>query len=706
MADLETPAAVAPETPAAPDPPRPPQPERPRALSRRQAIATVAGAGALVAEAAYLNIGNPAAAPPAVASTLPPAGSYILGPTGYVPDGAAGRTAAFPLTHVRLLDGPFKDNQARNTSYLLFLDPERMLHTFRLNYGVTSKAQPIGGWEKPTSEIRGHTVGHLLSGLAITYANTGNQQSKKTAEYIVSQLAALQKRAVPAGFHPGYLSAFPESFFDRLESGHPVWSPYYMIHKYLAGLIDAYQLAGVTQALDTATRLADWVDWRTSRLSYDQMQRVLNVEYGGLPESLANLYAITGQTKYLQAAQRFYHASFYNPLAAGDDNLAGLHANTNTPKVVAAVRMWEETGNTIYRDIAENFWRIVIDHHTYAIGGSSNHEHWTAPDQVASQLSNYTCEGCVTYNLLKLTRLLHFHQPQDTTGLDYYERALFNQMLGTQDPTTPHGYNCYYTGLESQALKQQPLNYFPTGNPDIYATDYNTFTCDTATGMETQAKFADTIYSRDDHGVYVNLFIPSEVTCDDQGVAFRQTTNFPDDARTTITVTRGAAPMVLRVRVPAWVTGAPKITLNGISVNNCIKNNWITVERYWRANDQLVVTFPMGLTRTATPDDPTVQAITYGPVVLAGAYGTTGNSGTTGSTTMPTLDTSTITRASGTRATAVADGTPVTLLPVARVQHQHFTVYWRCLPERAKTVTTPPASATPPAGPPGHLRTG
>jgi len=642
-------------------------PATPRLLSRRRLITAVAGASVAAAGAVYLAHQDAPSAPPTIPLVRKPF------PTGYAPDGTAGRTAAFPLDHVQLDRSVFTSNQGRNTSYLHFLDPDRMLHTFRLNYGLADKAVPPGGWELPSSEVRGHTTGHLLSGLAISYANTGDERARSKAEYLVSQLAALQRRATAAGFHPGYLSAFPEYFFDWLESGRHVWSPYYMIHKYLAGLIDAYQLAAITPALDVAINLADWVDWRTSRLSYQQMQRILEVEYGGLPESLANLYTITGDEKYLVTAGRFYHAAFYDPLAAGIDNLSGLHANTNTPKVIAALRMWEETGDTIYRDIAENFWNIVIGHHLYVIGGSSNHEHWQDPDQVSTQLSNYTCEGCVTYNLLKLSRLLHFHDQSDTAYLDYYERALFNQMLGTQDPTSSHGFNCYYTGLSPDALKQQPLNYFPAGDPNVYATDYDTFTCDNATGLETQAKFADTIYSRDARGVYVNLFIPSRVRCADQGITLRQATTFPAEPGTTLTVVEGSAAMVLRVRVPAWIAGTPQVRLNGQRLTGTVRGGWITVTRYWQPGDELHVTFPMTVNLVPTPDNAQVQAVTYGPTVLAGAYGSSA------SPAMPLLTEAGVSTADPLRPafSAIAGGETVTLLPVASVNHQHFTVYWR-----------------------------
>ena len=646
----------------------------PKGLTRREAL-VVLGAGALVAEQALLNGPSFGSAPDALGAELAGGRNAKPVPGGYAPDGTAGRAAALPLRDVELLDSPFLANQGRNTAYLLFLDPDRMLRPFRLNYGVPSSAQPCGGWEQPTSEVRGHTTGHLMSALALTYASTGNDEALARGRYLVSQLAALQARARLMGFHPGYLSAFPESFFDLLEAGKYVWSPYYMIHKYLAGLIDQYQLAGDDQALDVAVKLGDWVDWRTARLPYAQMQMVLQKEFGGLPEALANLYTITGRERYLATAQRFYHAQVLDPLADGVDQLAGLQANINTPKIIACVRMWEETGSTKYRDIAQNFWDLVTGHHIYVIGGAGNYEHFQQPDVVAGQLSNFTCENCVSYNLLKLTRLLHFHQLARTDLIDYYERTLFNQMLGEQDPTSPHGFNCYYTGLSAGAFKRQPLNYFPGGNPDIYATDWDTFTCDTATGLETQAKFADTVYTRDADGLYVNLFIPSRVRI--AGLVLQQATGFPDDPQISLSVVSGAATMTLRVRVPAWVDGPPVVMLNGAMIPGAaalpISGGWVAIRRRWQAGDVLAVTLPMRLAFEPTPDDPAVQAVTYGPVVLSGVY--PGNPGAL----TPALDVGSVQQTATQPMTfgAISGGKPVTLIPVSRAAHEYYSVYWQ-----------------------------
>jgi uncharacterized protein len=660
-------------------------------LRRREALTVLGSAAILAGAAAYLGVADTSSA-----SLRPGAlDAYTPGAT-YAPDGTAGKTATVPRADVRLLGGPFQGNQQRNLAYLLFLDPDRMLRSFRVNYGLPVRAMPIGGWENPASRIRGHVTGHLMSALAWAYADTGATASdhdrsalKAKGDYLVAQLASLQARAPKAGYSHGYLSAFPEQYFTWLEDGqvHRVQSPYYMIHKYLAGLIDQYQLAGNTLALDVAGRLADWVDRRTRKLSYQHMQVVLDVEFGGLPEALANLYAITGDPATLKTAERFYHARFLDPLAANIDRLQGAQCNVSTPKVIAALRLAEETGNEKYWNAAVNFWRISTAHHSYAIGGQGNHEYWGPPDVIAGALSNYNCEGCVSYNMLKLTRLLHFHQPGVAAYMDYYERTLVNHMLGTQDPGSPHGFVAYYTGLSPGAHKQDPSNYFPGANENVFATDYDTFTCDTATGLETPTRFTDTIYTRDPDGALrVNLFIPSRVRA--AGLMLRQATSIPEVPATTLTVEAGTGSMTLRVRVPAWATSV-RATLNGRpqslpsdtsragSPAQAARPAAIDVTRVWRPGDELVVSFGMGLTLRRAPDNPRVAALAYGPVVLAVLTGDAVGS--------LALDVSSVRQVSASPLAFEALGSfgtpgdtrPVSLIPVCDVVHQRYTTYWQ-----------------------------
>ncbi|MFJ1602656.1 beta-L-arabinofuranosidase domain-containing protein [Streptomyces sp. NPDC088253] len=577
----------------------------------------------------------------------------------------------FPLGSVTLLDSAFRANQRRNSAYLRFVDTDRLLHTFRTNVGLPSSAQPCGGWEGPSVELRGHSTGHLLSGLALAYANTGERALRDKGHRLVAALAEYQAASPAAGFGAGYLSAFPESFFDRLEAGAGVWAPYYTIHKIMAGLVEQHRLTGSGQALDVVLRQAEWVDRRTEQLSYEQMQRVLETEFGGMNDVLADLHALTGDDKWLAVAERFTHARVFDPLARNEDRLAGLHANTQIPKMVGALRLWEEGLPDRYRAIAENFWQIVTDHHTYVIGGNSNGEGFHEPDVIAGQLSDNTCENCNSYNMLKLTRLLHFHAPQRTDLLDYYERALFNQMLGEQDPDSAHGFNIYYTGLGPGAFKRQPS--FMGTDPDAYSTDYDNFSCDHGTGMETQAKFADTVYSHDRHRLLVNLFIPSQVNWRDRNITWRQNTSFPDRSSTVLTVTAGRAAHQLLVRIPSWAADA-RATLNGRPLPDRPEpGSWLTLDREWRPGDRVEVSLPLRTVIEPTPDDPDVQAVLHGPVVLAGAYGDRATPW------LPRLDTGSVRQESQDplRFTARADGEDVSLLPISRVHHQHYSVYWR-----------------------------
>src|SRR3954451_23715857 len=486
--------------------------------------------GALSASAALA----PALAGPAAAATRPDIGVSVF---------------PFPLSAVRLQAGPFLDNMNRQLAYFRFVDADRLLHTFRTNAGLASSAQPCGGWESPSTELRGHSTGHLLSGLAQAYANTGDTAYKTKADYLVNALAACQAAAPGRGFHAGYLSAFPENFFDRLESGPSVWAPYYTLHKIMAGLLDQYLLAGNQQALDVLLRTAAWTKTRTDPLSTTQMQAALRTEFGGMPEVLTNLYQVTGDANHLATAQRFDHAQILDPLAANSDRLAGVHANTQIPKIIGAIREYHATGTTRYRDIAVNFWRIVLDHHSYVIGGNSNGEYFQTPDAIASQLSDNTCEVCNTYNMLKLTRQLFFTNPVPEY-MDYYELALFNQILGEQDPNSSHGFVTYYTPLRAGGIK-------------TYANDYDDFTCDHGTGMESQTKYADSIYFYAGETLYVNLFIASTLTWPSRSLTVTQTTSYPSATSTRLTIA-GSGHIALKVRVPAWTTGAT-VQLNGVT---------------------------------------------------------------------------------------------------------------------------------------------
>jgi len=508
----------------------------------------------------------------------------------------------FDLKQVRLLDGPFKEAMERDREYLHELETDRLLHNFRVNAGLPSEAEPLGGWEKPDGELRGHTVGHYLSACALMYAGSDDEVLRDKASTIVAELAKCQE----ALDSHGYLSAFPEEFFDRVEATERVWAPYYTLHKILAGLLDVYIHCGNTQALDVAERLAAWVAFRTDRLDEEQMQRMLdNTEQGGMNEVLCNLYAATGKTDYLHLARRFDQKSYIEPLAEYRDELKGLHANSFIPNMIGTAREYELTGDPVLSHIATFFWEQVTNARSYATGGTSNREAWRSePYHLAGELGPNTHESCCTYNMLKLTRHL-FSWSGNPRFADYYERALYNGILPTQNPE--NGMMMYYVPMASGLYK-------------TFMTPLDSFWCCTGTGMENHAKYGDSIYFHDDEGVYVNLFIPSELNWGEKGVSIRQQTRFPEQGRTSLIFhVNKPTQMILRVRIPYWAVEGGYAEVNGLRLEGYASpGSYLEVRRTWREGDKLDVRFPMKLHCHPMPDDPGLAAIMFGPLVLAG----------------------------------------------------------------------------------------
>lgn len=506
----------------------------------------------------------------------------------------------FSMTEVRLLPGYWKDMMELNRSYLYSLPNERLAHNFRVTAGLPSDADPIGGWEAPDCELRGHYVGHYLSSCALLHAGTGDTVIAAKANDLVSMLAECQSK-------DGYLGAYPVNFYERLRNHTRVWAPFYTFHKIMAGLVDMYEHCGNQQALDMAARMADWADAYSRSISDEEWQRVLLVEHGGMNEVSFNLYAITGKPKYRDLAYRFEHKKIFDPLAADKDMLAGNHANTNIPKVIGAVRGYELTGDERYYDISKNFYRIVTDHHSYCTGGTSNGESWHEPDAIAAQLGPAAEECCCSYNMMKLTRHL-FGQQADPRLFDYYERLLFNVRYGTQDR---NGMLMYYVSLRPGMYK-------------TFGTPFDAFWCCTGTGCEEYAKLNDSIYFHDDSSVYINLFIPSKLTWKERGLELSQTTKYPNEERITFTIDNAPSkPTALKIRVPYWATKGATVQINGEPVSvTATPSTYLRLDHAWKAGDVVTVDIPMTFHISTANDDKKVQAAMYGPLVLAALLGT------------------------------------------------------------------------------------
>jgi uncharacterized protein len=506
----------------------------------------------------------------------------------------------FPLRAVRLLEGPFLHAMELNRQYLLSLEVDRLLHTFRLQAGLPSSATPLGGWEEPKSEVRGHFVGHYLTACALLFASTGDERLKEKGDQIVAGLAACQEKV-----GSGYLSAFPEEFFDRVEAQKRVWAPYYTLHKIYAGLLDMYVHCGNRQALDTCRKFGDWVITRNARLSDDQMQLMLGNEHGGMNEVLANLYALTREEKYLKMAQRFNHMAVIKPAAARQDKLTGLHANTQIPKFVGTARQFELTGQEWLQTAALFFWNTVVHERSYVIGGHSDGEMFSPKEKLSQALGPNTTETCNTYNMLKLTRHLFGWDPQPVYA-DYYERALYNHILASQNPE--NGMTCYYLPLRTGAHKS-------------YCTPTDSFWCCTATGVENHAKYGESIYFRGGDSLYVNLFIASELNWAERGVKVRQETRYPEQGQTRLVVScQNPVRFDLRLRRPAWATAAFEVRVNG-------RRQWLVsspgeyavLSRTWASGDAVEVHMPVTLRTEAFRDNPGRFALLHGPLVLCAA---------------------------------------------------------------------------------------
>ncbi|HQG44204.1 MAG TPA: glycoside hydrolase family 127 protein [bacterium] len=520
---------------------------------------------------------------------------------------------AFDLEAVQITAFRFRHAMEMDAAYLLALDPGRLLHRFHAHAGLPVQGALYGGWE--SEGLSGHTLGHYLSACAMHFANSGDARFKERINRIVDELARCQQAR-----RSGYVGAIPgeDTLFARVARGdiqssgfnlNGSWSPWYTVHKLMAGLVDAYLYAGSTRALQVVCGMADWAAGVVNPLSETQRLAMLNCEYGGMNEVLANLYAITGEQKYLALSRKFHDEFVLGKLAQGIDPLPGKHSNTNVPKAVGAARRYELTANTTDRTIARVFWESMVRHHTYVIGGNSNYEYCGEEDKLNDRLSDNTCETCNTYNMLKLTRHL-FCQAPDQELADYYERALYNHILSSQNPAD--GMMCYFVPLRM-------------GTHKVFSDSFNTFTCCVGSGMENYVKYAEAVYYKAaDGGLYLNLFIPSVLTWKERGLVLTQTTDFPESEMVTLTLTaKKPQHFGLYLRQPAW-SATIEVQVNGkrAAPRRNRQGFWV-VDRKWRDGDRVEIRLPMHLRTEAMPDNPERIAFLYGPIVLAGQLGDT-----------------------------------------------------------------------------------
>lgn len=513
--------------------------------------------------------------------------------------------------------------QQTNLEYLLMLDVDSLVWSFRKTAGLETPGDPYGGWEAPGVELRGHFVGHYLSASAFMWASTHNDSLKQKMSAVVSALSACQET-----MGSGYLSAFPSELFDRFEAIKPVWAPYYTIHKILAGLLDQYMVAGNDQALKMTTWMAEYFYNRVqnviTKYTIERHWLSLNEETGGMNDVLYKLYSVTGNSKHLLLAHLFDKPCFLGLLALKADDIAGFHANTHIPVVVGSQMRYEITGDPLYKEIGMYFMDIVNSSHSYATGGTSVGEFWSDPKRLASTLHTENEESCTTYNMLKVSQHL-FRWTKEVAYADYYERALTNGVLSIQRGTDP-GVMIYMLPLGRGKSKARSYH--------NWGTQFNSFWCCYGTGIESFSKLGDSIYFEEkgnSPSLYIIQYIPSSLDWKSGQVLVSQkiepVVSWDNRLRVTITISSNGhssgAASTLNLRIPSWThSSGAKATLNGKDLSLPAAGNFLAITKTWGQGDKITLELPMILRTEAIQDDrpeyASVQAILYGPYLLAG----------------------------------------------------------------------------------------
>ncbi len=517
----------------------------------------------------------------------------------------------FEIEDVKLLDGPFKHATELNVHSLLNYEPDRFLAKFRKEAGLQPKAEHYHGWEDNT--IAGHSLGHYLTAICLMYKTTGNKELLDRANYIVDELAECQKAD-----GDGYIGAFPDGkriLEEEVARGdirsqgfdlNGIWVPYYTQHKVMDGLFHAYKLCGNKKALEVERKFADWLYTVVKDLNDHQVQEMLNCEHGGINEALAELYAQTGDEKYLQMSHIFHHKAILDSLAHHKDILPGKHANTQIPKLVGTARRYELTGDKDDYEASEFFWDRVVNHHSYVTGGNCDHEYFGPPDTLRNRLSDGTTETCNVYNMLKLSRHLFTWEAAPKVA-DFYERALFNHILSSQHPVD--GRVIYNLSLEMGGYKVYQ-------NPQW-------FTCCVGTGMENHSKYSRNIYYHNNEELYVSQYIASELNWQEKGLKLTQHTKYPEEQGTTFEFDcENPVELTMQIRYPYWAEKGIKLFVNRKPVKiDEQPGSFIPVKRKWKKGDKLEVKIPFDLRLETMPDDSNRVALMYGLLVLAGDLG-------------------------------------------------------------------------------------
>jgi DUF1680 family protein len=591
------------------------------------------------------------------------------------------KLAAFSLDQVSLKtdahghETKFIQNRDKFISTLAETDPNSFLYMFRHAFGQKQPegAKPMGVWDSQDTKLRGHATGHYLTAIAQAYAGTGYDKAlqanfSKKMDYMVNTLYDLSqlsgKAKMPGGVHvsdptavppgagksgydsdlsdagirndywnwgTGFISAYPPDQFIMLEKGakyggqnDQIWAPYYTLHKIMAGLMDVYEVSGNKKALSIATGMGDWVYARLSKVPTETRIKMWNTyiagEFGGMNEAMARLYRITGKADYLKTAQLFDNIKVFfgdtthaSGLAKNVDLFRGLHANQHIPQIVGSIETYRVSNQPEYYKIADNFWYKAVNDYMYSIGGvagarNPNNSECFIGEPGTLYENGLSAGGqnetCATYNMLKLTSDL-FLFDQRGELMDYYERALYNDILASVAENSPA--NTYHIPLRPGSLKQ------------FSNSDMKGFTCCNGTALESSTKLQNSIYfkRKDNTALYVNLYIPSTLQWAERNVSVEQTTNYPNEDNTRLTI-KGSGKFDVNVRVPGWATKGFFVQINGKDQKvNAKPGSYLKITRNWKDGDNIELKMPFQFHLDPIMDQQNIASLFYGPILLA-----------------------------------------------------------------------------------------
>lgn len=527
----------------------------------------------------------------------------------------ASKVIPFASTSVRLLPSWVKQREELNIKYLQSLEPERLLHNFRVNAGLPSTAVPLEGWESPKIGIRGHFVGHYLSAISSVVEKYQDAVLSKNMNYIVDELYKCQQI-----YGSGYLSAFPEKDFDVLETKFGgVWAPYYTYHKMMQGLLDVYTRTGNKKAYAMVIDMASYVEKRMAKLSNETIEKVLysvganpSNEAGAMNELLYMLYKESKNPKHLALAKVFDRDWFANPLAENQDILSGLHANTHLVLVNGFAQRYSITKEKKYYDATLNFWDMLMKSHIYANGSSSGPrpnsitktsltaEHWGDPGYL-NTLSQEIAESCVSHNTQKLSATL-FGWTGESKYAEAYMNTFYNSVLALQ---SGHSGKCVY--------------HLPLGSPrkKVFLKE-NDFRCCNGSTLEAFSLLNTGIYYHDLSTLWVNLYVPSKLSWTQKSMQLIQTANFPmDNAVEFVLSAKKKTTAVLKFLVPSWAKKAAVYINDQKQYIEVGSDSYISLNKEWKDNDTIKLVFEYEFYLKEMPGAKNVIALFYGPSMLA-----------------------------------------------------------------------------------------